>query len=90
MTTEGGCLLWGIRVIIPEKLQPKLLQELHRDHPGITRMKAVARSYFGWPGLDRDIEVLARGYQECQAVKNTPAVAPLHDLAIQAMAAYPH
>ncbi len=51
-------------MIIPEKLQEKLLQELHRDHPGITRMKAVARSYFGWPGLDRDIEVLARG---CQA-----------------------
>ncbi len=36
LTTEGGCLLWGIRVIIPEKLQEKLLQELHRDHPGIT------------------------------------------------------
>ncbi len=78
LTTEGGCLLWGIRVIIPEKLQEKLLQELHRDHPGITRMKAVARSYFWWPGLDRDIEVLARGCQECQAVKNTPAVVPLH------------
>ena len=42
---EGDCLLWGIRVIVPKKLQEDVLKELHRDHQGIARMKANARSY---------------------------------------------
>ena len=29
LTVEGGCLLWGIRVIAPRKLQTQLLDELH-------------------------------------------------------------
>ena len=45
LTVEEGCILWGYRVIIPKCVRGKLLQELHRDHPGATRMKSVARSY---------------------------------------------
>ena len=30
---EGGCLMWGIRVIIPESLQPQVLKSLHESHP---------------------------------------------------------
>ena len=29
---EGGYLLWGIRVIVPEELQKKVLDELHKNH----------------------------------------------------------
>ena len=36
LTVQNGCLLWGTRVIIPVKQQHKLLDDLHRDHPGIT------------------------------------------------------
>ena len=43
---ESGRLLWGIRVIIPIKLQSRILQSLHANHPGISRMKAIARSYY--------------------------------------------
>ena len=75
ITIEQQCVLWGIRVVIPEKLRGKLLEELHRDHPGMSRMKAVARSYMWWPGLDGDIERLARSCLACQSVKYTP---PLH------------
>ena len=45
LTVESGCVLWDARVVIPDKYQEKLLNELHRDHPEI--MKSVARSYFG-------------------------------------------
>ena len=70
--------LWGIRVIIPAKLQSAVLQSLHLGHPGITGMKAIACSYFWWTGLDQDIGRLANSCESCQAVKSSPAVAPLH------------
>ena len=75
---EGGCLMWGIRVIIPERLQQKVLQSLHANHPGISRMKAVARSYFWWSGLDEAIERTAKSCPACQAVKSSPPAAPFH------------
>lgn len=78
LAIEGDCLLWGARVVIPTKLRNRLLSELHQDHPGVSRMKAIARSYLWWPGLDKDLEKLARSCLSCQAVKHTPAVAPLH------------
>ena len=78
ISLEFGCLLWGIRVIIPQSLQATVLQSLHANHPGITRMKSIARSYFWWSGLDRDIEMLAKSCHSCQAVKSSPPVVPLH------------
>ena len=78
LTVESGCVLWGLRVVVPVKWREKLLIELHRDHPGICRMKSIARSFFWWPGLDKAIEQVAKSCLECQAVKNAPAVAPLH------------
>ena len=50
---RAGVLFWGIRVVVPGKLRGKLLEELHRDHPGISCMNAIARGYMWWPGLDR-------------------------------------
>jgi len=78
LSIERGCLLWGIRVIIPQKLQGTILDESHKDHPGIVRMKAIACSYVWWEGVDRDIESLVKSCQACQSVKNLPPMIPLH------------
>lgn len=56
------------------EVRKRLLDELHKDHPGITRMKTLARSYFRWPQLDKAIEDVVKS---CEAVKHSPAVAPL-------------
>ena len=69
LTTEGQCLLWGTRVIIPNKLYSTVLDELHTGHPGIVRMKAIARSYVWWPGLDKAIENQVKSCKPCQTVK---------------------
>jgi hypothetical protein len=78
ITVEGDCLLWGIRVILPSKLRDNILQELHRDHPGCSRMKSYARSYVWWPaaGMGEDIENVS--CMSCQSHKNAPSPAPLH------------
>lgn len=78
LTIEQGCLLWGIHIVIPQKWQKTVLDELLTDHPGIVRMKEVARSYAWWEGIDKDIEALVKSCKSCQIVKNSPPMAPLH------------
>lgn len=65
-------------MVVPVKLRSCLLRELHRDHTDIWKMKAVARSYFWWPWLDKEIERVASSCTECQLVKKAPPSAPLH------------
>ena len=78
IVVEGDCILWGTRVIVPEKLRQQILSELHRGHPGVVRMKALARSHVWWPNLDRDVEECAKLCTPCQANKHSPPKAPLH------------
>jgi len=77
ISIEADCLMWGLRVIVPSVLQEKILDELHVAHPGMVRMKEVARSHVWWPNIDREIEELVRGCTGCQQTKAAPAVAPL-------------
>ena len=78
LTTECGCVLWGARVVVPVALRTKVLDELHDVHPGVVRMKALARSYVWWPGIDQDIENVVRCCQTCQANQSRPAAAVAH------------
>ena len=66
LTTECGCVLWGSRVVVPGSLRTKVLEQLHDVHPGMTRMKALARSYVWWPGIDKDVESAVRHCRTCQ------------------------
>lgn len=78
LSAEQGCLLWGLRVIIPPQYRERILDDLHQEHPGMCRMKSLARGHVWWPGLDAEIENRVRSCRVCQAVQKTPAVAPLH------------
>ena len=78
LTVIDGCLLWGRRVIIPQKLCELLLAELHVNHIGMSKMKALAGSYVWWPHLNDDIEEFCRKCNECLLSSDNPATAPLH------------
>ncbi|XP_060103361.1 uncharacterized protein LOC132577587, partial [Heteronotia binoei] len=73
---EEGCLLWGSRVVVPPPLQKRVLASLHETHPGIVRMKALARSYVWWPGMDGEIEDWVRRCSACQESRLDPPSAP--------------
>ncbi|XP_026533449.1 uncharacterized protein K02A2.6-like, partial [Notechis scutatus] len=45
-------------------------------HPGMVRMKALARSYVWWPGLDAQIASWVNACQACQATRAAPPIAP--------------
>ena len=78
LTLEGDCIMWGIRVVVPQRLRQQVLDELHLGHPGVIRMKSLARSHVGWPDIDKAVESCAKSCVACQCIKNAPARAPLH------------
>jgi len=65
LTIESGCILWGNRVIVPQG-QAQVIAELHEAHPGLSRMKALARDYAWWPNMDRQSEDAVKRCQQCQ------------------------
>ena len=45
LSVEEGCVLWGIRVLVPKKLQGRVLDELHSNHLGMSQYpRAVIRT----------------------------------------------
>ncbi|KRX70014.1 Uncharacterized protein T06_15952 [Trichinella sp. T6] len=78
ISVHKGCLLWGNRVVIPFQARSRLLTMLHDGHPGIVRMKALARSYFWWPKMDEDIEKTVNTCNVCQSSRAAMPKAPVH------------
>nr|CAD2180044.1 unnamed protein product [Meloidogyne enterolobii] len=68
-----GCLIYGQRMIIPKSLQSRILKTLHIAHPGIVRMKAIAKEHVYWPGIGKEIEKLVHQCEQCQGASKTPA-----------------
>ena len=58
-------------MVIPDKLiiRQEILQELHHNHPSISRMMSLARGHVWWPSIDKDIEDCVHGCTACQEVK---------------------
>ena len=71
MAVTNGCILWGIRTVIPERYRKQLLAYLHATHAGMIRMKHEARSHFWWPNIDDEIEQMARSCTICAGVSRT-------------------
>ncbi|XP_055622533.1 uncharacterized protein K02A2.6-like [Toxorhynchites rutilus septentrionalis] len=73
-----GCVMMMERLVIPECFRKKLLKQLHRGHPGIERVKAIARSIIYWPKIDDDITEYIRSCTSCANAKKSPPQAEPH------------
>lgn len=72
LSESNGCILMSERIVIPFMLQKIVLKQLHSSHPGIVRMKALARSHVYWPRIDHDIENLVRTCTRCASAAKMP------------------
>ena len=72
------CIMWGHRVVIPNKGRSTLIEELHAEHLGASKMKELARNYFWWPGLDGELETLVQRCSLCLENRSSPKKSPLH------------
>ena len=78
LSIQDGCLLRGSRVTVPPAGRQAVLELLHESHPGVSRMRSLARSYVWWPHIDKDIDSVVKAWYECQQSCHAPPVAPLH------------
>ena len=77
-STSNGIIFKNERVVIPEALKENVLQELHRTHVGIVKMKQLARRHCFWKNIDKDIERMVKSCRECALTQKSPAKAPVH------------
>ncbi|XP_064100772.1 uncharacterized protein K02A2.6-like [Macrobrachium nipponense] len=69
-TVLQGCILWGNRIIVPPQGRDKVTDELHDTHPGIVKMKNLARCYVWWPHIDKDLERKVNSCKMCQQYRH--------------------
>ena len=62
---------------MPSQGRSVILEELHACHPGMARMKTLARMFVWWPCLDADIEQFVKGGSSCQQQRPSPPPVPI-------------
>lgn len=77
LTTEAGILMWGYRVVIPQKLRSEAVSNIHSSHLGIVKSKSLARMCMWWPGMDADIERIIKACEHCAELRPDPPKAAL-------------
>ena len=77
LSIYDGCIMRGCGIIVPEPGQATMMQLLHSSDSGVVKMKALARSYIWWPGIDAQIERIAQHCGQCEENARQPTRAPL-------------
>jgi len=77
--SDDQFIMKGNRLLIPKKLRPKILKEIHAGHRGREACKARARLVVYWPRIDHDIDVMCQSCEKCVYDRpSNPAEAEIH------------
>ena len=81
LTIVDGMVLKDKRIIIPAGLCEQVMENLHRSHVGIVKMKERASSSMFWPNIYSNIENYLSICHPCMIHKVTQTAKPLeHDI----------
>lgn len=64
--SDDGFIMKGNRLLIPKKLRPKVLKEIHAGHRGREACKARARLVVYWPRIDNEIDQICQACTKCE------------------------
>ncbi|CAG7725840.1 unnamed protein product, partial [Allacma fusca] len=65
LSVTDGLLMRGIRLVIPPKLRPEMLQRIHTGHLGITKCRSRAKEYVRWPRISAEIQEIVEKCTIC-------------------------
>ena len=71
LNLHDNLLLYGKRLVIPEKLRCNVLRYLHDGHQGIAKTRQNAVSSVWWPGIGRDIEKMVKNCITCEKFRKS-------------------
>ena len=74
LSVDKGLVLYGQRIIIPEKLRKDTLQKLHSSHQGIEKTRRRAKQVVYWPCINNDIDTTVSSCAKC--LKYQPSQRP--------------
>ena len=74
---ENGLLLLNQKLVIPEKLQGKMVKWLHGPHLGIEKTLARARELYYWPGMSSRIREVVQSCIVCERFRRNNQKEPL-------------
>ena len=66
LSLKEDILLKGNLIVIPTKLQDRILQLAHAQHQGISKTKSLLREKVWWPTINTDVESMIASCHACQ------------------------
>jgi hypothetical protein len=79
LTYNNDLLLYGSRIVIPEKLRKEAMEKIHAGHQGIVRCRLRVAESVWWPGVSKEIETFIQSLPSVPETDNpsqgaTPAI----------------
>ena len=78
LSIENDIMMRGLRVVIPSCYRHQILYELHKNHPGMSRMKSLSPLHFWFPNINKEIEKLVKTFETCEKLSSNPNKSPPH------------
>ena len=77
LSVKDGVVMRGSRIVIPTKLQKRVVEIAHEGHQGLVKTKQLLRSRIWFPGLDAKVASVINTCVACQAVVPVNAQEPI-------------